>query len=155
MVGVVTMDALLVQIEVAYKSRLRPSFHFVSAERARKTYSALLANLAASFALTDSTDENDDVSLVLTLRSGERSWTLYLSMVGPFAALLLPGTESSFVDENTMNADDKTRAILAAVARFGLHVLPEDMLRQRTDFRLHDDEECATVFQAMFSEFEP
>lgn len=147
--------AVLAAIDSAYGNRLKPTFNFVSTHRARETYCAILSELHRCFDVVDTTDENDDVALVLALRRNERTVTLYLSMVGRFAALLTneEGTLRFIGDEATRGEPDLAM-IGEALRGGGVALIRGEALRQNVALRL-PDEPGATMFRALFSSIDP
>jgi hypothetical protein len=75
-------------VERTYGSLERPNYGLVTDRLLReRPYDALIATIGTAFAVTDTTDGNDDNSFVLSLERDGGSWVLMLSVVGPFAAL--------------------------------------------------------------------
>ena len=144
-------------VDAAYQSRFSPNFHFVSRKRALQKYAPVLSALEQSFRLTDTTDENDDVSIVLALDAVGASWTLYLSMVGSFAGLVeWRGSSARLVDDLSAGPDPLRASILEVLEREGVAIVRGSILFEPFPIRLGDGEPGHhTVFRVLFSDIDP
>lgn len=142
-------------IDTAYGSRLEPRFNFVSAKHARHAYAAVLRELSHRFEVLDTTDENDDVSLVLALKRDRKTYTLYLSMVGRFATMLdSEHAKLRFIDEEAARTDEDMAYVAEVLRTSEVRLLNSELLRQSVDLRL-PDESRTTLFRALFSAVDP
>ncbi|MFG1603854.1 hypothetical protein [Actinoplanes sp. NPDC049265] len=110
----------------AYGSLSRPAFGTVAGRLARGPDGGLVEALYDRFEVADVTDPNEDHGWHLILAADGRRWALYVSAVGPYAALarisqawdliLTPDTEDPAPDE---------RWLLDLLAGRGLTVLSQ------------------------------
>jgi len=141
-----------------YVSLERPDFHWVQSAYERDPFVDLRRALSARFEVTDVTDLNSDVSVgyELTPKVGEGKWTLRLSMVGPYAALIRHAsrTPAEVIVDGLEDASSLDEAFIAQVsASAGCELLGRELLRTPVELRLFDTAPGRVrVFQALFSD---
>jgi hypothetical protein len=103
------------QILRAFHSMDNPDFRFVERTYRRGVYDELLTDLAQrSFSVENVTDLNNDHCYVLSLMHYEGRWTLWLSLIGPYAVVVrVAGNNYPVVDPISPENHGEARLIEA------------------------------------------
>lgn len=155
-----TKDEVLRRVIERYGSLERPDFHWVQIAYDRDPYADLRRKLSERFDLTDITDLNSDVSFAYELRSreGDGAWTLRLSMVAPYAALIrhAPRMPAEAIVDGPRDAKSGAETfIVEACHSVGCEVLHRDVLGLPVRLRLFETApERVRAYQALFSDID-
>jgi hypothetical protein len=129
-----------------------PSFRFVDEALARARRNPAVRELQKLGDSRDVTDLNDDVALVLSLRSSSKRWTVMLSLVGPYAAVYRESESSSTLLDDGTDLDEQDRRVVAVIDANGWKRLSCGLLKEPVHLRLPGVEEPdVPVFAALFS----
>jgi hypothetical protein len=148
-------STLIQAVRQAYGSLEEPNYSFVQSALATNPYRELIQRLAQHFTIEETTDVNDDVSFRYVLRHPPATWSLDLSMVGPFGLLmrLSETNEHAVVTGETELVGRRERSLAASLATAGIQLLPRSALEERIDLRrpLEDGEETL-LYHALISD---
>ena len=151
MIPVPSLDDLHQRMARAYGSLDEPYFGTIQAAYETRPYAEVERALREHFEVTEDTDFNTDVSVVLIAQGASGRWILYLSLIGPYAAVNR-GHEGPWcevvVPPGVPGEEADVFAILAAA---NIAVLPRDVLEMPTELRRDlTDPTSANLFQALF-----
>jgi hypothetical protein len=152
----VSLERILADIGARYGSPETPDYHLVNAARAERSYQGIIDDLLQRFYVNDATNLNQDVSVVLLIRSKDRADStelmLQLSLVGPYAVLLeLMAGGPRLVDMDDIRPT--TREIAALLAKWNLWLVPAEILSEPVHLKLlYTEPENVHVYQAVFSD---
>lgn len=147
-----SMESIRSAILDAYGTIDRPDFHFVGREASNGRYDHLVGALSQRFEIEDLTDPNSDVGRLVRLQRGPAEWFLWLSYVGPYAALLKPvsGTRQ---DVRPSPSTSEERQIFDECWANGLVLLDRETLATPVQLALQNTApERVNVFNALFSD---
>ncbi|MEV1118193.1 hypothetical protein AB0I91_24280 [Actinosynnema sp. NPDC049800] len=152
------MDDVLRYARAAYGDLGKPDYSFFQRARENNPWAGLLKSLSARFKLEDWTDWEDGVGFSYTVRSradSNRSWSLWLSAVGPYALLCANVAETlrrqdviTFADEADPDPADLVRELHAA----SLTLLTADEVETTVDFTSFEGKYPASTFVLLFGE---
>ena len=132
-------------IREAYGSLVTPNWSFKE-KRSRKTpYSKLVEILADAGTTQETTDLNDDVSVVSSVDFGGDGISVRLSLVGKYACI--NNGVGRFLSRVELKSDDSTNKVLDWLTDEGIIVLEPEDLTKRIDF----GQETASVYEVLFS----
>ncbi|MFN2400011.1 MAG: hypothetical protein ABR543_15435 [Gemmatimonadaceae bacterium] len=147
------VERIDLDIRKAYKSLDDPDLRFKHEMMIRQPYSAVQSALTERFDndLRDDTDPNVDVSFVWGLERRGRIWIVFISMIGPYAAVTRE--EGDPIAPNVVvGSDEDETALLHIIQEFGFTVLDKTMLERPCKLRLFNTEpERIRIFQALFA----
>jgi hypothetical protein len=148
-------DHVLQAVGQAYGSFQQPRFDFVQRACDAQPWAALIDRLSQSFSVTETTDINADVSAWFAVSKGRQTWSLAISMVGPYALVLRyleDRLEEVLVGSDFYDGDDKE--IAKAVDEAGFQLLQPSLLEERVPLRLANSSVSPTLYQALISDGE-
>jgi hypothetical protein len=153
-------DGLLSEVRAAilstYGSLDNPDFHRLRPSLDAPPFAELAADLRRNFTLDDDTDPNTDVARVLILRQGPRSWSISLSLVGPYACILRITRQHRAMTSELVQQPGAAPAeaeLFEALSAHGFRMLPRAVLEAPVPLRLWaTDPENVRVYQALFSD---
>jgi hypothetical protein len=154
----ITYNEILATIESKYHSLVEPDFAFVKQALDKDPFKDLRQILEQTFILDDYTDPNDDVSFVYNLHTAQgavETWSLWLSMVGPYALFIKhqAGTVKNVIDLHSDTPCAEEELVVNVCGQFHLILLDRAMLSKPVPLKLFVTEpENVTVFQALFSD---
>lgn len=150
-----TIQHIMTSLRESYQSLSSPRYFFVQDVVTRRPYAELELELRTAFDVEDNTDLNDDVSFVLGLRNDRGEWVLYLSMVGPFGALLRVRDHRppEPVSANTVDISPDERRLLDVIHKHAIEMLDQPTLELPVQMNLNNTlPGRARLFQALFSD---
>ncbi|MBI1924049.1 hypothetical protein HYR99_07340 [Candidatus Poribacteria bacterium] len=149
------LKEIMTFIEQKYKSFDFPDFSFVEKEMSTRPYQAVVGELRNIVELKEDTDANDDVSFSYLLVKGNKRWSLNISMIGPYAVLMLMNHSRSFEivhpeDEELSQLENEIAKILQ---KHSITLLPQYLLEYPVPLQLYNTEpENVKVYQALFTD---
>jgi hypothetical protein len=148
-INVPEVFAIVAAVKDAYRSLEDPDFTFVGKAIERQGYARLLDELAQSFAVRETTDENDDVAFVCLVSSETEDLGLWLSMVGPYALIQRVG--ENHVETLRAPYSDAETDVLALLSEHHVILVRDEVLRHRIRMALPEAEGgTVTLYQALF-----
>ncbi len=150
-----TMQAIMTALRACYGSLEEPNFSKIYVTLQGDRYRQLLETLRSNgVELTETTDFNDDVSLMLVMDKDQDQVGLSLSGVGPFAALVHQDAEERY---HWITRSDAAPTVLASfvaqtVERAGLQLLDRDTVMRTIRMNRADGATEATLYQALFTD---
>ena len=153
-------DGLLSEIRAAilstYGSLEDPDFHRLQPSLHAPPFAELAADLRRNFTLDDDTDSNTDVARMLVLKQGPRSWSIWLSLAGPYACILRINRQHSAMTSELVEQPGPVPGeaeLFKVVSAHGFRMLPRAVLEAPVQLRLWATEpENVRVYQALFSD---
>jgi hypothetical protein len=107
----------------------------------QEPYAELVRSVAGQFEVADTTDANDDHAFVYTLSRDGRTWTLALSVVGPYAVLArVSDAWDEILTPTTPDLDEYERWLLYQLTGAGLRPLRREELEQPVGLALYNTE---------------
>jgi hypothetical protein len=139
----------------SYGSVERPNWSFVNDVVSRNPYDGLTEELARFGHLEDDTDVNCDVSFTYLVRRRQRPISVRLSMVGPYALLLVATSDHPDGPLDVISTVDDAgsqdeRAIVELLDQQGFKVMSGETLERTIRFSLNN-EQVAPLYRALFS----
>ncbi|MDZ4820034.1 MAG: hypothetical protein SGJ20_13775 [Planctomycetota bacterium] len=130
----------------AYGSVSSPNWSFCEKRYANHPYGGLIEQLAHVGATQETTDLNDDVSVVVFVDlDGDQGLTIRLSLVGKYACV--SNSAGIFLPEQELLDDRRSRKILELVRQEGVSILRPQELSEQFNF----GDGLATVYEVLFS----
>jgi hypothetical protein len=141
--------AVVAAVKEAYLSLENPDFTFVEKAVERRPYARLLEQLALTFELRETTDENEDVAFICLVSGEDEDLGLWLSMAGPYALIQRVGEDH--VETLCAPYSDAETELLAVLAEHHVALVSEELLRHRIHMNLPKAAGGkATLYQALF-----
>jgi hypothetical protein len=135
------VDEVLDHITRTYGSLERPHFGQVAERLDQQPYADLVASIAGQFEVEETTDPNDDHAFVYVLSRDDRSWSLALSVVGPYAAVArISDAWDEILTPTTPDLDEYERWLMYQLTRAGLRPLSQTELEQPVALSLYNTE---------------
>lgn len=139
----------------SYGSTTNPNWSFVNDIVSRDPYGGVAEELARFGEVEDDTDVNCDVSFTYLVRRPQRPISVRLSMVGPYALVLVVTSDDPDAPLDVVAAVDDAdsadeRAIVELLDGQGFTVLSSQTLERSIPFSL-DGEQFAPLYRALFS----
>ena len=155
MIPIPTLDGLYQLIARAYGSLDDPYFGTIQAAYETRPYAEVEHALRERFQVTEDTDFNTDVCVVLIVQGATGRWIVYLSLLGPYAAVNR-GHEGPWCEVVVSpGAPGEEAEVFAILAAANIAVLPRDILEMPTRLRRDlTDPQYANLFQALFVDLE-
>jgi hypothetical protein len=139
-------EQLLSDIRGAYGSLETPNWSFKEKRYKKEPYNGLVKSLAKGGAVQETTDLNDDVSVVVFVGSGNGNGvSVRLSLVGKYACL--SNASGVFLSQNDMSNDIQANKISEKVTDEGVILLNPEELAKRIEF----GEGMVSVYEILFS----
>lgn len=158
MVNANLLQQIEIDIDKAYGNRDEPVFTFVKTAIRKRPYLTVLDCLGHKFKVEDTSDLNNDVSLMLVLRSEYQKWIVGLSLAGPycFVGKLNDSDCIAYLLERGANENsilNEERDILRCLALADTITLTERVLETNTRLNLPGSlSGLASVYQALFTD---
>lgn len=116
---------------------------------------ALKCRIEEAYPLEDVTDINDDVGFVLSLKENVNEYTVMISWVGAYAAILkMQDSEEACVINNTSESQLITE-IADIIISSGYKILSKDILTTKIKFNaINSDDEMYPVYKILFTDFD-
>jgi hypothetical protein len=150
-----TMQAIMTALRSCYGSLDEPNFRKVVAILESDPYRPLIETLRSSGTeITESMDLNDDVAILLVVDQAGDQVGLWLSGVGPFAALVHQDAEGRYcwVIGPDHAPTPLAALVAAAVQHAGLQLLDRRMVTRKIRMQRFDGETEASLYQALFTD---
>ena len=144
-------------IAKAYGDLSEPDFSFVQRTYEKRPYGDLLVALQADVAVEENTDLNDDVCVSLLLSGSGRRWSLFLSLIGRYAAFMRVDSRGvcDLLAQGVSDLSKIEEKILEKLAMCSVEPLGADMLNTPIQLRLQNaDAQDVCLFQALFTDCE-
>jgi len=140
-------------ISKAYKSLRKPDFSFVESAVARNPYQGVVLAISERFLVREITDSNDDVSFCYQVENSGDSWTIQLSMVGPYA-VILKQTEEYGVEVVEPETQSRLERELCSILHANqLIILNQFVMEEPIDIHLfNSDPKNTRFYQALFTD---
>lgn len=141
------IDELIInEIESTYGSFERPTWDLINKRYEKKPYAKLTHRLSSIGSVKETTDLNDDVSVVLAIDGVcPRTITLYLSLVGRFACIRMANKMVDFASGKWHPCLDDLKHLLDDN---GIRVLTPNELKMK----VHFNEQPVSLFNVLFSD---
>lgn len=148
------MDDILAEITSTYGSLDRPHFGRVTERLDQQPYQQLVKSIASQFEVEETTDPNDDHAFMLALSRGDRSWSLELSVVGPYAVVArVSEAWDKILTQATPDLDEYERWLMYQLTRAGLRPLRQEELERPVELALYNVEPGEVrVYHALFTD---
>lgn len=146
--------ALIELVRARYGSLEAPDYSWTRGAFEANPHEAIVGELRAKFDVMDLTDPNDDVSANLVVKiPGRAEWQVWLSLVGPFAALTRGDPAGARVVSGRDGGDSDDRALVDALAGAGLEVLCREVLETPVSMPMFNAEPGEVIlFNALFTD---
>ncbi len=148
------ISRLCADVVAAYGSLEDPDFGFAAREYAKRPYDHLIARIRSRFTVQETTDLNDDVSVTLAVTGTEVAFSLYLSLVGRYAALFRVSGADIIepIKESDLVTCREGAEFLSILVEHELRVLDPDVFRLEIPLRdLNSDSDKADFFSVLFT----
>lgn len=142
-------DLIQESIKAAYGSLSQPTWHFASSAYRSHPYGEVVECLTdLGYQVNEVTDLNEDVSCSYLLLRDGFTWALYLSLVGPYAALLRvsPG------DSEAPYSWGENSEVEGVLREHKVTLLSGEQLSRTIGFGANQEEK--SIFAIMFSEYD-
>lgn len=126
------MNHVIRAIQASYGSIEHPDWSFVSKRIKEGLYDDLVMKLNNVGSIQETTDQNDDCSRCLFMRSESESLTVRLSLVGKFACV--HDASGRFFSEFELLSSVTGEALLGLLKSNGVELINEKSLRTETNF---------------------
>jgi hypothetical protein len=148
-----THEDLWAAAMAAYGSVSQPDFNFVRRAADAHHLADLISNLERRYDLLETTDFNTDVGRVVRLRSGDEKLVLWLSFVGPYAALVRIGPSGHDEPVVIDGVSGMEQTIVRIARQYGLELLARQQLEQPAILVLQNaSPERTRMFNVLFSD---
>lgn len=150
-----TMQAIMTALRACYGNLEEPNYRKVTAILESDPYRPLIEELRSSGTeITESMDLNDDVAILLVVDQAKDQVGLWLSGVGPFAALVHQDAEGRYCWVTGPDGAPTPLAALVAtiVQRADLQLLDRRTVSRKIRMQWYDGETEATLYQALFTD---
>jgi hypothetical protein len=146
--------ALIELVRARYGSLEAPNYSWTHGAFDAKPHDGIVGELRTKFEVKDLTDPNDDVSTNLVVGiPGRAEWQVWLSLVGPFAAVTRGDPAGARVVSGRDGGDSHDHALVDALAGAGLEVLCRDVLETPISMPMFNAEPGeVTLFNALFTD---
>jgi hypothetical protein len=146
------VDDILSAMTATYGSLTKPNFRLVAERLEQQLYAELVDGLAGHFAVDDHTDPNDDHGYSLTLSRAGNTWSLLLSVVGPYAAFgRVDKAWDAILTDATPDLTDDERWVLYRLRQSGTRALSQAELEEHVDLPLFNTQPGEVrVYHALF-----
>ena len=133
-------------LRIAYGSLSTPDWSFVEKRYKKHPYSRLIDRLGDFGTVQETTDLNDDVSVVVFVTlADDFGVNIRLSLVGSYACV--SDSAGTILSQDELRHDDRTAGILDLLLENNMLVLGESQLTSKVEFA----EGLTTVYEALFS----
>ena len=153
--GDMLFQAIMAALATCYGNLAEPNFRKVYVTMGSSLHRNLIEELRGKgIKITETTDENDDVSNHLVLDCAGDHVGLALSGVGPYAALVHwdEAERRSWVTQPE-NAPTPLAALVAqTVQHAGFQLLDRSLVSRTIKMNWHDGSEEVTLYQALFTD---
>lgn len=141
---------LLDDVREAYGSLESPNWSFKEKRYNKNPYGELIKFLAESRTIQETTDLNDDVSVVVFVGDydGSNGVSVWLSLIGKYVCF--SDADGVFLSQGDLTNDNRTGPILDRVMDEGVIVVEPDELAKEIQF----GGELASLFKVLFSKCE-
>lgn len=146
--------ALIQLVAARYGSLDAPTYWWTHSAFEAKPYEAIVGELRSKYKVKDLTDPNDDVSTFLRVAIlGRAEWQVWLSLVGPFAAVTRGDPTGARVVSGRDGGDLDDQALLGVLAGAEIEVLCRGVLETTIDMPMFNAEPGeVTLFNALFTD---
>jgi hypothetical protein len=154
MATIPTADELRQSIITAYGSLTSPTWHFIQRLYDTRPYDAIEVQLRQHFQVTEDTDLNNDVSVVLFVDGTRKCWVVCLSLVAPYAAVTIRSPESVIV-VHVPGEDPEEQYLFDVLQRANVVALPQVLLEEPIGLALSSTyPENVRLYQALFGDYD-
>lgn len=146
------MDDVIRQIERTFESLTDPKFFFVSEMLRARPYDDLVRQVTGDFAVTEDTDEDDDLAFGHLLSRGGRLWAMAISMVGPYALFArITQAWDDILTPSSTGLSKPERRLMSGLTGAGLRLLSREELERPVALNLTGPSDVR-VYHALFSD---
>jgi len=133
-------------LQTAYGSLSSPNWTFVEKRYGKSPYNTLIEKFGDFGAVQETTDLNDDVSVVVSITlADDFGVCVKLSLVGRYACI--SDSAGTILSRDELQRDDRTSGILTLLLDNNILILGKDELFSEVGF----EEGLATVYGVLFS----
>ncbi|MEJ8292056.1 hypothetical protein WKI45_04465 [Delftia tsuruhatensis] len=139
------------QILLKYRSLYEPNYSEVCVPTNESI--ALRNELKKIAEIIDVTDENNDVGFILSVKGNLANYTLMISWVGNYVAILghLGNSMMQAISEN--GKDELLNKLINKIKSSGFYILDDNLLRKSIDFvSINSDEDKTRIYKILFTD---
>lgn len=146
--------ALVELVRARYGSLEHPNYSWTRGAFEGKPHEAIVGGLRAKYEVKEFTDPNDDVSVSLVVEMpGRAVWQVWLSLVGPFAAVTRGDPAGVRVVSGRDGGDSYDRALVDELVGAGVEVLCREVLETPMSMPMFNAEPGeVSLFNALFTD---
>lgn len=139
------------QVLLKYQSLYEPDYSGVCIPTNESI--ALKNELENITEIIDVTDENDDVGFILSVKGSLASYTLMISWVGNYVAILGHLGDSMMQAISEIGKDELLNKLINKIKSSGFYILDDDLLQKSIDFvSINSDEDKTRIYKILFTD---
>lgn len=139
------------QILLKYRSLNEPNYSEVCIPTNESI--ALKNELEKIAEIIDVTDENDDVGFILSVKGSLANYTLMISWVGNYVAILGQLGDSMVQAISEIGKDELLNKLINMIKSSGFYILDDNLLKKSIDFvPINSDEDKTRIYKILFTD---